>query len=125
MTPGRAGTVSTTEAVPQTGTSTADDTLRRKSGEANRLRGPTGGQGPEGEGVDTIFTLCGGHIIDICGRQSPESITVGCAGLTAAWRCAPPRNPAAKPTAEHREEPARSHGNTTVTRRARRRDCHT
>src|SRR2546422_951402 len=46
--------------------STADDTLVRKSRDANVISGGhLVARALKNEGVDTIFTLCGGHIIDI------------------------------------------------------------
>jgi len=54
------------EPVPKTGTSTAGDTLRRRSRDANIVSGGRlVAKALKAEGVDTIFTLCGGHIIDI------------------------------------------------------------
>jgi acetolactate synthase-1/2/3 large subunit len=49
-----------------TATTTADDTLRRKSIDPNIVSGGhLVAKALKSEGVDTIFTLCGGHIIDI------------------------------------------------------------
>src|SRR2546422_1594828 len=46
--------------------STADDTLKQKSRDANVISGGhLVARALKNEGVDTIFTLCGGHIIDI------------------------------------------------------------
>ena len=46
--------------------STATDTLRRKSEDASIVSGGRlVAKALRNEGVDTIFTLCGGHIIDI------------------------------------------------------------
>ena len=45
---------------------TAEDTLHRKSTDTNVLSGGRlVAKALRNEGVDTIFTLCGGHIIDI------------------------------------------------------------
>ena len=40
------------------------------------LRRPPGREGPEAEGIDVIFTLCGGHIIDIYDGCIDEGIDV-------------------------------------------------
>src|ERR1700753_4069728 len=57
--------------------STADDTLQKKSRDA----GVTSGghlvaKALKNEGVDTIFTLCGGHIIDIYDGCVDEGIRI-------------------------------------------------
>src|SRR6202162_4597316 len=45
---------------------TAEDTLQRKSRDASVISGGhLVAKALKNEGVDTIFTLCGGHIIDI------------------------------------------------------------
>ena len=45
---------------------TADDTLKAKSRDAGVISGGhLVARALKNEGVDTIFTLCGGHIIDI------------------------------------------------------------
>jgi acetolactate synthase-1/2/3 large subunit len=45
---------------------TADNTLQRKSRDASVVSGGhLVAKALKNEGVDTIFTLCGGHIIDI------------------------------------------------------------
>src|SRR6476620_9223177 len=57
--------------------STATDTLHRKSLDANVVSG--GGlvvKALKSEGVDTIFTLCGGHIIDIYDGCIDEGIKI-------------------------------------------------
>ena len=47
-------------------TTTAEDTLKRKSRDAGLISGGhLVARALKNEGVDTIFTLCGGHIIDI------------------------------------------------------------
>src|SRR5256884_618624 len=58
-------------------TTTAEDTLKRKSRDAGVI---SGGQlvakALKNEGVDTIFTLCGGHIIDIYDGCIDEGIRI-------------------------------------------------
>jgi len=57
--------------------STADDTLARKSREGNVISGGhLVAKALKSEGVDTIFTLCGGHIIDIYDGCVDEGIRV-------------------------------------------------
>src|SRR6195256_4750979 len=47
-------------------TTTADDTLKKKTRDSNVVSGGhLVARALKNEGVDTIFTLCGGHIIDI------------------------------------------------------------
>ncbi len=47
-------------------TSTAEDTLQRKSRDAGVISGGhLVAKALKSERVDTIFTLCGGHVIDI------------------------------------------------------------
>ncbi|HUD26371.1 MAG TPA: thiamine pyrophosphate-binding protein, partial [Burkholderiaceae bacterium] len=47
-------------------TTTAEDTLKAKSRQAGVVSGGhLVAKALKSEGVDTIFTLCGGHIIDI------------------------------------------------------------
>jgi thiamine pyrophosphate-dependent acetolactate synthase large subunit-like protein len=51
---------------PATGSTTADDTLKQKTRDAGVVSGGhLVARALKNEGVDTIFTLCGGHIIDI------------------------------------------------------------
>jgi acetolactate synthase-1/2/3 large subunit len=58
-------------------TTTADDTLKRKSRDANVISGGhLVARALKNEGVDTIFTLCGGHIIDIYDGCVDEGIRV-------------------------------------------------
>jgi len=58
-------------------TTTADDILRRTSGEANVVSGGRlVAKALKAEGVDTIFTLCGGHIIDIYDGCLDEGIRI-------------------------------------------------
>jgi acetolactate synthase-1/2/3 large subunit len=60
----------------QTGT-TADDTLRQKTRDASVVSGGhLVAKALKSEGVDTIFTLCGGHIIDIYDGCVDEGIRV-------------------------------------------------
>jgi acetolactate synthase-1/2/3 large subunit len=59
------------------GTTTADDTLKRKSrNEAVISGGHLVARALKHEGVDTIFTLCGGHIIDIYDGCVDEGIRI-------------------------------------------------
>jgi acetolactate synthase I/II/III large subunit len=59
------------------GTTTADDTLKRKSRDANVVSGGhLVAKALKSEGVDTIFTLCGGHIIDIYDGCIDEGIRI-------------------------------------------------
>ena len=64
--------------VPLQGKSTtAEDTLQRKSRDANVASGGhLVAKALKSEGVDTIFTLCGGHIIDIYDGCVDEGIRV-------------------------------------------------
>ncbi|MDE2515597.1 MAG: thiamine pyrophosphate-binding protein [Rhodospirillales bacterium] len=65
-----------TTPMPATG-STADDTLARKSRDANIVSGGhLVARALKNEGVDTIFTLCGGHIIDIYDGCVDEGIRI-------------------------------------------------
>lgn len=58
-------------------TTTADDTLKRKSREGNVVSGGhLVAKALKNEGVDTIFTLCGGHIIDIYDGCVDEGIRI-------------------------------------------------
>jgi acetolactate synthase-1/2/3 large subunit len=58
-------------------TTTADDTLQRKSREAGVISGGhLVAKALKNEGVDTIFTLCGGHIIDIYDGCIDEGIRI-------------------------------------------------
>ena len=57
--------------------STADDTLTRKSRDAGVVSGGhLVAKALKNEGVDTIFTLCGGHIIDIYDGCVDEGIRI-------------------------------------------------
>jgi acetolactate synthase-1/2/3 large subunit len=61
---------------PKTAT-TADDTLKRKSADPNIVSGGhLVARALKAEGVDTIFTLCGGHIIDIYDGCLDEGIRI-------------------------------------------------
>lgn len=56
---------------------TADDTLKEKSRDANVVSGGhLVAKALKAEGVDTIFTLCGGHIIDIYDGCVDEGIRI-------------------------------------------------
>jgi acetolactate synthase-1/2/3 large subunit len=58
-------------------TSTADDTLKAKSRDENIVSGGhLVAKALKAEGVDTIFTLCGGHIIDIYDGCVDEGIRI-------------------------------------------------
>src|SRR5687767_14010078 len=58
-------------------TSTADDTLKQKSRDASVISGGhLVAKALKAEGVDTIFTLCGGHIIDIYDGRIDEGIRI-------------------------------------------------
>src|ERR687893_169124 len=57
--------------------STAEDTLKAKSKDANVISGGhLVAKALKAEGVDTIFTLCGGHIIDIYDGCVDEGIKI-------------------------------------------------
>ena len=68
------------EAAVKTGkaqATTADDTLKKKSTDANVVSGGhLVAKALKAEGVDTIFTLCGGHIIDIYDGCLDEGIRI-------------------------------------------------
>src|ERR1700683_2747133 len=56
---------------------TAEDTLQRKSRDASVISGGhLVAKALKSEGVDTIFTLCGGHIIDIYGGCVDEGMRI-------------------------------------------------
>src|SRR5260221_2408398 len=58
-------------------TTTAEDTLQRKSRDASVISGGhLVAKALKNEGVDTIFTLCGGHIIDIYDGCVDEGIRI-------------------------------------------------
>ena len=58
-------------------TTTAEDTLQRKSRDAGVISGGhLVAKALKNEGVDTIFTLCGGHIIDIYDGCVDEGIRI-------------------------------------------------
>jgi acetolactate synthase-1/2/3 large subunit len=67
-----------TATVPSKATSTtAEDTLKQKARDANVISGGhLVAKALKAEGVDTIFTLCGGHIIDIYDGCVDEGIKV-------------------------------------------------
>ena len=59
------------------GTTTAEDTLKRKSRDTGVMSGGhLVARALKNEGVDTIFTLCGGHIIDIYDGCVDEGIRI-------------------------------------------------
>ena len=59
------------------GTTTAEDTLKRKTRDAGVVSGGhLVAKALKNEGVDTIFTLCGGHIIDIYDGCIDEGIRI-------------------------------------------------
>ena len=59
-------TAATTASAAAPATTTAEDTLKRKARDAGVISGGhLVAKALKNEGVDTIFTLCGGHIIDI------------------------------------------------------------
>jgi acetolactate synthase-1/2/3 large subunit len=61
----------------QSKTTTAEDTLQRKSRDAGVISGGhLVAKALKNEGVDTIFTLCGGHIIDIYDGCVDEGIRI-------------------------------------------------
>lgn len=69
--------VTANSASTQTKSSTAEDTLKRKSRDAGVISGGRlVAKALRGEGIDTIFTLCGGHIIDIYDGCLDEGIRV-------------------------------------------------
>ena len=64
-------------AAGKTEATTADDTLKRKSRGADVISGGhLVARALKNEGVDTIFTLCGGHIIDIYDGCVDEGIRI-------------------------------------------------
>ena len=66
-----------TSAKNQVTSDTAQDTLARKSESANLISGGRlVAKALKAEGVDTIFTLCGGHIIDIYDGCIDEGIRI-------------------------------------------------
>jgi acetolactate synthase-1/2/3 large subunit len=70
-------TVNPASTQPKTTTTTAEDTLQRKSRDASVISGGhLVAKALKNEGVDTIFTLCGGHIIDIYDGCVDEGIRI-------------------------------------------------
>src|SRR5260370_28426852 len=66
-----------TKTTDSKGTTTAEDTLKRKSRDASVISGGhLVAKALKNEGVDTIFTLCGGHIIDIYDGSVDEGIRI-------------------------------------------------
>jgi acetolactate synthase-1/2/3 large subunit len=70
--------MSTTATKPvERATTTADDTLKQKTRDASVVSGGhLVAKALKSEGVDTIFTLCGGHIIDIYDGCVDEGIRI-------------------------------------------------
>src|SRR5271154_7592124 len=69
--------MATNPAVAEPKPTTAEDTLQRKSREAGVVSGGhLVAKALKAEGVDTIFTLCGGHIIDIYDGCLDEGIRI-------------------------------------------------
>src|SRR5271156_1483812 len=69
--------MATNPAVAEPKPTTAEDTLQRKSREAGVVSGGhLVAKALKSEGVDTIFTLCGGHIIDIYDGCIDEGIKI-------------------------------------------------
>ncbi|HYM03787.1 MAG TPA: thiamine pyrophosphate-binding protein [Stellaceae bacterium] len=67
----------TTKAAERSATTTAEDTLKAKSRDAGVISGGhLVAKALKNEGVDTIFTLCGGHIIDIYDGCIDEGIRI-------------------------------------------------
>ena len=66
-----------TSAKNQVTSDTAQDTLAQKSKSADLISGGRlVAKALKAEGVDTIFTLCGGHIIDIYDGCIDEGIRI-------------------------------------------------
>ncbi len=66
-----------TKAADVRSTTTAEDTLKQKTRDANVISGGhLVAKALKNEGVDTIFTLCGGHIIDIYDGCIDEGIRI-------------------------------------------------
>ncbi len=69
--------MSTTSPASAPKSTTADDTLQRKNRDAGVISGGhLVAKALKNEGVDTIFTLCGGHIIDIYDGCVDEGIRI-------------------------------------------------
>src|SRR2546423_9309902 len=69
--------VATKSAASAASTTTAEDTLKEKSRDASVVSGGhLVARALKSEGVDTIFTLCGGHIIDIYDGCVDEGIRI-------------------------------------------------
>ena len=67
----------TAKAAERSATTTAEDTLKRKNRDAGVISGGhLVARALKNEGVDTIFTLCGGHIIDIYDGCIDEGIRI-------------------------------------------------
>src|ERR1700689_2465300 len=75
--PGAEETMANDVATQKRETTTADDTLKQKSRDPNTVSGGhLVAKALKNEGVDTIFTLCGGHIIDIYDGCVDEGIRI-------------------------------------------------
>src|SRR6201986_3396253 len=69
--------MATVNPVPIQKSTTAEDTLQKKSRDAGVASGGhLVAKGLKNEGADTIFTLCGGHIIDIYDGGVDEGIRI-------------------------------------------------
>jgi acetolactate synthase-1/2/3 large subunit len=69
--------MTTTTLAAKSAATTAEDTLKQKSTDANIVSGGhLVARALKSEGIDTIFTLCGGHIIDIYDGCVDEGIRI-------------------------------------------------
>jgi acetolactate synthase-1/2/3 large subunit len=67
-----------TKTTAKPATTTAEDTLKQKTRDANVVSGGhLVAKALKNEGVGTILTLCGGHIIDIYDGSIDEGIRIG------------------------------------------------
>src|SRR5258708_15799826 len=81
--------------------STADDTLKRKTRDADVISGGhLVAKALKNEGVDTIFTLCGGHTIHLYDGGVDEGIHI--LAVRHEQMAAPYPHPAARPTGKPR-----------------------
>jgi acetolactate synthase-1/2/3 large subunit len=81
-----------TRSPAKSSSTTAEDTLKAKNRDAGVISGGhLVAKALKNEGVDTIFTLCGGHIIDIydgCvdeGIRMPRTATHAKPASSAVW----------------------------------------
>src|SRR6187455_525257 len=73
---------------PEKTTTTADDTLKQKSRDVNVISGGhLVAKALKAEGVDTIFTLCGGKIVDVRHEQTAAHAADGYARQTGKLGC--------------------------------------